>query len=127
MPNQIVHFEIIGREPAALRAFYRSLFGWEADTRAPVAPEVSDAGEYGFIDAPPAQNGIPGGIGGGPGFAPHALFYVGVDDVETALELAERLGGKRMLGPAENTDGAVVVGHFADPEGNVVGVAAPRK
>jgi len=127
MVNQIVHFEIIGREPAALRTFYRSLFGWEADTGAQVAPEVSDAGDYGFIDAAPAQSGIPGGIGGGAGFAPHALFYVGVDDVESTLDQAERLGGKRMLGPAENPNGAVVVGHFSDPEGNLIGLAAPRK
>jgi len=127
MSNQIVHFEIIGREPGALREFYRSLFGWQADTGAQVAPEVSDAGDYGFIDAAPAQSGVPGGIGGGAGFAPHALFYVGVDDVETALDQAERLGGKRMLGPAENPNGAVVVGHFSDPEGNLIGVAAPRK
>ena len=47
MGNAVVHFEIIGRNPAALREFYRALFGWEADTDSPVAPQVSDAGEIG--------------------------------------------------------------------------------
>lgn len=125
MPNPVVHFEIIGRNPGALRRFYTALFGWTPDTDSPVAPEISDAGEYGFVsDA--AAGPIAGGIGGGPEFAPHALFYVGVDDVEEALAHAERLGGTRVLGPAHNPSGALVVGHFADPEGNVMGVAGPR-
>ena len=126
MPNPIVHFEIIGRDPAALRAFYRSLFGWEADTDSPVAPEISDAGDYGFIAPDGGATGIPGGIGGGPAFAPHALVYGGVDDVEAALARAEQLGGTRVLGPAHNPGGAVVVGHLSDPEGNLVGVAGTR-
>ena len=29
------------------------------------------------------------------------------------------------MGPEQAPGGALVVGHFADPEGNVVGVAAP--
>ncbi len=48
-----------------------------------------------------------------------------MDDVEAALREAERLGGTRVLGPAVNAGGGVVVGHFRDPEGNLVGVAGP--
>jgi predicted enzyme related to lactoylglutathione lyase len=48
-----------------------------------------------------------------------------VSDVEAALAEAERLGGKRIMGPAINTGGGVVVGHFTDPEGNLIGVAGP--
>ncbi|MCS5717870.1 VOC family protein [Herbiconiux sp. CPCC 205763] len=145
--NPVVHFEIIGADAPALRAFYAALFGWRFDTTSPVAPEISDAGQYGFIEAPsvtvpasgldddggeagddtdtPRGFGIPGGVGGGPGRAPHALFYVGVPDVEAALREAERLGGTRVLGPAANPNGMLVVGHFADPEGTLVGVAGP--
>ena len=47
---------------------------------------------------------------------------MGVPDVEAALQQAERLGGTRVLGP-EGTPGAVVVGQFTDPEGNLLGVA----
>ncbi|WP_198412176.1 VOC family protein [Mycetocola zhujimingii] len=49
-----------------------------------------------------------------------------MDDVEEALAHAERLGGTRVLGPAQNPSGALAVGHFADPEGNLMGVAGPR-
>jgi predicted enzyme related to lactoylglutathione lyase len=126
MGRPVVHFEIIGRDPEALRRYYAGLFGWEA-ADAPVAAEVSDGDAYGFIDRAVTSDGtgIPGGIGGGAGFESHALFYVGVDDVEAALQEAERLGGRRVLGPAVNEKGGVVVGHFRDPEGNLVGVAGP--
>jgi predicted enzyme related to lactoylglutathione lyase len=123
-PYPVVHFEIIGADAPALREFYAALFGWEFDTSSPVAPEVSDAGQYGFIE--PIGPGVAGGVGGGPGRAPHAIFYVGVPDVEAALREAERLGGTRVLGPAANPNGMLVVGHFTDPEGTLVGVAGPR-
>jgi predicted enzyme related to lactoylglutathione lyase len=52
MPNSIVHFEIIGKNPAKLRAFYSALFDWTFDTDHQVAPEVSAVGQYGFITPP---------------------------------------------------------------------------
>ena len=69
---------------------------------APVAAEVSAAGEYGFVDRMTTEDGtgIRGGIGGGKGYHGQAVFYVGVPDVEEALTQAERRGGKRVMGPA---------------------------
>lgn len=127
MGNAVVHFEIIGRDPAALKEFYRALFGWETDANSPVAPHVSDAGAYGFIASSATTDGspIPGGIGGGPSFRPQALFYVGVPNVAAALEKALSLGGSRVMGPSANPNGRLVVGHLADPEGNLIGVAGP--
>jgi predicted enzyme related to lactoylglutathione lyase len=125
MGNPVVHFEVIGTDPANLRDYYGALFGWQFGSNSPVAPEVSERGSYSFIDADPEGPGIPGGVGGGAGFASHTVFYVGVDDVEAALQDAERLGGTRVMGPARNDEGGVVVGHFTDPEGNLIGVAGP--
>jgi len=127
MGNPIVHFEVIGADPARLRSYYSELFGWTYTENAPVAPEVSRQDGYAFIDRMTTDDGtgIPGGIGGGEGFARHAVFYVGVPDVERALTQAEELGGTRVMGPATNSGGGVVVGHFTDPEGNLIGVAGP--
>jgi predicted enzyme related to lactoylglutathione lyase len=119
MAEPVVHFEIIGTAPDRLRDYYGGLFGWTFDTSGPVAPSVSDAGDYGFTEA-----GIPGGVGGGPDHRPHVLFYVGVPDVEAALRKAESLGGKRAMGPERAPGTDLVVGHFTDPEGNLVGLAA---
>lgn len=127
----VVHFEIVGADPATLRAFYGELFGWDFDLGDASTPVVSRPGEYGFVNGGanpvPGDGGgsINGGVAGGAGFRPRVLFYIGVPDVEAALRQAEALGGTRRMGPepARPAPGALVVGHFADPEGNVVGLA----
>ncbi len=55
-------------------------------------------GSYGFLDLVTSEDGtgIRGGVGGGPGYESHAIFYVGVPDVEAALQRAEELGGTRV-------------------------------
>jgi predicted enzyme related to lactoylglutathione lyase len=124
MAQPVVHFEIIGNDPEKLRGYYGELFGWEFDTPSPVAQEVSEPESYGFLNLVTSEDGIgvPGGVGGGSGYPSHAVFYVGVPNVEAALQRAERLGGKRVMGPATSPSG-LVVGHFRDPEGTLMGVA----
>jgi predicted enzyme related to lactoylglutathione lyase len=120
----VVHFDIIGSDPAGLRDYYASLFGWTFATPSPVAEEISDPNEYGFLDLISTADGagIRGGIGGGRKYESHAIFYVGVPDVAAALERAERLGGTRVMGPATSPNG-LVVAHFKDPEGTLIGLA----
>jgi hypothetical protein len=62
-------------------------------------------------------------MGGGSGYAGRVIFYVGVPDIEAALQKAESLGGTRKMGPEKAPTG-LVVGHFTDPEGNLIGLAA---
>jgi len=119
--RSIVHFEIIGTNPASLRDYYGELFGWEFQTGNAATEAVSQKGNYGFVDGS-TNGGINGGVGGGEGHEARVLFYVSVPDVEEALATAERLGGKRVMGP-EGEPGTIVVGHFTDPEGNLIGVA----
>jgi uncharacterized protein len=114
----VVHFEIMGRDGAGLRAFYRDLFDWEVD--------VDNPFDYGTVAR--EQNltadgaGIGGGIGGTTGEQPpHVTFYVEVPDVEASLAQAEQLGGMRLMGPEEIMEG-LVIGLFQDPDGNMVGV-----
>jgi predicted enzyme related to lactoylglutathione lyase len=121
MTHPVVHFEIIGQDPAALRRYYDELFGWRFDVGGPVAEEVSEAGAYGFTDG---GTGIPGGIGGGPGYPSRTLFYVGVPDIEAALVRAEELGGTRVSGPHRSPGTELSVGFFTDPEGHLIGVAS---
>ena len=122
MGRPVVHFEIIGKDPAKLRRYYGDLFGWEFDTSGPVVEAVSEPGNYGFVTAGDGV-GIPGGVGGGAGYTGHVIFYVGVPDVEAALQEAERLGGTRRMGPERAPGRDLVVGHFTDPEGHLIGVA----
>ena len=119
-PQSVVHFEIIGPDPDGLRGYYGELFGWRFAT-SPTAPSVSAPDEYGFTEPP----GIPGGVGGGTGFGPRTVFYVGVADVDAALERAEALGGSRAMGPETAPGGNLRVAHFTDPQGNLIGLAGP--
>jgi uncharacterized protein len=123
MADPIVHAELIGVDPERLRSFYGALFGWDAPPGDPVAPAVSEPSSYSFVAAPDAAGAVPVGIGGGPGFAPRVLFYVGVADVAAALGRAVELGATVVVPVSERPDGAIRVAQFADPEGNVVGLA----
>ena len=120
MGQPVVHFEVIGQDPQSLRSYYGDLFGWEFDTSGAVSPAVSEPANYGFVQP---DDGIPGGVGGGAGYENRVLFYVGVPNVEAALQEAERLGGTRRMGPDRAPGRDLVIGHFTDPEGNLIGVA----
>jgi uncharacterized protein len=124
MGQPVVHFEIIGKHPGRLRSFFSDLFGWEFDTTGTVADAVSDPADYGFVERLNSSDGsgIPAGVGGGARYGPHTVVYVGVPDVEAALQKAESLGGRRELGPVKAPSG-LVVAHFTDPEGNLIGLA----
>ena len=127
MAQPVVHFEIIGRDPQRLRDFYGALFGWEFDTSAPVSAAVSGPDDYGFTEPGGAGEGpgIPGGVGGGPDYPPRVIFYVGVEAVEATLQRAENLGGRASARAGPRPKPGLVIGHFTDPEGNLVGVAGP--
>ena len=118
MGNPVVHFEVIGKDGAALRSFYSQLFDWSIDADNPM--------NYGMVwreqNQSPDGIGIGGGVGQAPEGAPgHVTFYVLVPDVEAALATAESLGGSRLFGPEAVMEG-LVIGLFNDPEGHMIGV-----
>ena len=117
MGQPVVHFEIVGKDAEKLWSYYRDLFGWEIDSNNPM--------NYGIVqrdgNVTPDGIGIGGGIAAMPDVPGHVTFYVAVDDVEEALQKAEKLGGTRMMGPESPMEG-LTIGLFNDPEGHVVGV-----
>jgi len=52
--------------------------------------------------------------------------YAQVDDLQAALERAERLGGKTILPPTE-VPGGPKLAMFADPAGNVTGLVLGKQ
>jgi uncharacterized protein len=112
MGRPVVHFEIGVADAARSKDFYGELFGWQIQL---------DENGYGLVDTD-AGSGIDGGILQRPeGVPSYVTFYVGVEDLEPALERAEKLGGKTIMEPMEVPG----VGWFAmilDPDGNQVGL-----
>jgi predicted enzyme related to lactoylglutathione lyase len=121
MGQPVVHFEVIGKDGPKLQKYYADLFGWKIDANNPM--------HYGMVDGrdnpAPENRGIGGGVAGGPnGYEGHVTFYVAVEDVEKALQKAEELGGKRVMGPETIMD-MIELGQFKDPEGHLIGVVKP--
>ena len=121
MGQPVVHFEVIGKDGDKLKSYYSEMFGWEIDSNNPMS--------YGIVpregNVSPEGIGIGGGVGGGPeGYEGHVTFYVAVPDVEAALVKAESLGGTRVMGPETIMDD-MVLGHFTDPEGHLIGLVKP--
>lgn len=112
--NPVVHFEVLGRDPGALRKFYSEAFGWQ------LGPADESPLEYSMVHQKDS-GGIDGGIGKAPQGPGHVTFYIGVDDAQAALTKVERLGGKTIQPPIQ-VPGGVTFALFADPEGHVVGL-----
>lgn len=120
MGDPIVHFEIRSTDSEAGREFYRELFGWTFNQ----APAEHVEG-YTYIDSQSDRATIHGGMSDPQGGAPMVTVYAEVDDIEASLAKAVELGGS-IVQPPTVVPG-VTIGLFADPQGNVVGVAQPRR
>jgi len=114
MPHPVIHAEIRSDDPDATRQFFADLFGWK------VASEGAFPG-YTFIDTG-VEGGIYVAISPRQGTDDEVLFFVGVEDVDAALQKAEALGGT-IVQPAQHVPGTSF-GVFADAQGHKVGVAA---
>jgi predicted enzyme related to lactoylglutathione lyase len=121
MGQAVVHWEIVGKDAKVLNDFYSKLFDWNIDANNPIG--------YGMVarennvdhDGIGIGGGIMGAMEGMGDYPGHVTFYVTVPDVEAALQQAEKLGGKRLMGPDE-VPGGPTIGQFQDPEGHMIGV-----
>jgi predicted enzyme related to lactoylglutathione lyase len=122
MGKPVTWFEIIAKDAAKSQAFYAELFGWKIDASNPM--------KYGVIDTG-TSDGIKGGIGQAMPQMPvkGLTFYVQVDDVDSYLKKAEKLGGKTAMPKFDvpMPDGPTIA-VLTDPDGNTVGLLqAPKK
>jgi predicted enzyme related to lactoylglutathione lyase len=113
MGNPVMHFEISGPDHAGSAKFFADLFGWE----------ITSSREdllYTTVDTH-AGGGINGGFGSPPDGTSYVTVYAAVDDLQTALDQAESLGGKTLMGIMEIPD-IVTMAMIADPAGNPFGL-----
>jgi predicted enzyme related to lactoylglutathione lyase len=110
--GKVVHFEMAGGDGKKLQEFYGKAFGWNIDANNPM--------NYGMVGVEDA--GVGGGISpAGPEGSPHITVYIEVEDLQTALDDIEKLGGKT-VNPPMDVPGGPALAHFSDPEGNFVGL-----
>lgn len=111
MGDPVTWFEISTSEAKAVREFYAELFGWNL--------QILDAHNYALVDT-----GVEGAVAGGIGEARgpnQVVFYIEVNDPQAYPDRIEESGGRTVV-PVTEIPGLVTFAHFADPEGNVVGL-----
>jgi predicted enzyme related to lactoylglutathione lyase len=111
MAHKVIHFEVLGKDAAALQSFYGALFDWQINADNPM--------NYGIIG--PNDGGIGGGVGPAMDGNPFVTFYVEVDDLQAALDKAAELGGSTVMPPMD-VPGGPSIALFSDPEGNKIGL-----
>jgi predicted enzyme related to lactoylglutathione lyase len=116
MANPFVHVELNTPDPEKAKAFYSKLFQWQLEE---VPNPAASDGTYTIIKV---GTGTGGGImkqvlGGPLGW----LAYVAVDDIHTATQKAEALGGRVMKDVTEVPDMGWL-SFIQDPTGAVLGL-----
>lgn len=104
MAAPIVFIDIAGPNAESQAAFYRTVFEWET-------------GADGSFSVPVASP-VPGTLRADPA---HTGIYLGVPDVTATLARVQANGGS-VIAPRFEVPGVVVIGLFADPAGNRLGL-----
>lgn len=113
MADEVNYFEIGSADPAASKAFYEGLFGWQVgEPSMPAGYSMVNEDKGGLWDT------------SAMGSANWAIFYVQVDDVHKAVARAEELGASIAIPPVDN--GAIEFAHLTDPMGNRLGIWRPK-
>lgn len=115
MAHPVVHFEVSGPDDRQLADFYASLFGWRMET----VPGV----DYTLIHTGGA--GINGGIEKVTDERPATTFYIETDDLQSALDKINLVGGKTIT-PITELPGVATYAIFEDVDGLAVGLVLGR-
>lgn len=110
MPAPIVFFDIAAPDLASQAAFYKAVFGWQAD-----------AG--GGLSVPVASP-LPGNLrveSAAEGPIAERVIYIGVPDITATLAEVTAHGGSVVF-PRLVVPGVVIVALFKDPAGNRMGL-----
>jgi hypothetical protein len=112
MAGKVVHFEIPIDDNARGVGFYEQAFGWKLQQFGSVEYWTTEAGD---------GEGIGGALTKRADANSALMFYIEVDDIDTALASIEQAGGKRVTErmPIPTVGWSAL---FLDTEGNTVGI-----
>jgi len=119
-PGGLAWEDLRSTDPAAARAFYGAVFGYEFHALEAAGPD------YRLFHLPgdPAPLGGMGGMFGAPEGTPsHWLVYFNVAGADAAAEAASGSGGQVLAPPFDTSFGRM--GALADPAGAVFWIAQP--
>jgi uncharacterized protein len=108
--HPVVQFELSGPDDQTLARFYADLFGWRARAMPGTGYTLLDTG-----------GGISGGITAATDVPATATFFIETDDLQTALDKVNLIGGKTVR-PITDVPGLATCALFEDLDGLLVGL-----
>jgi hypothetical protein len=120
-PQRVRWNELATSDPDAAVDFYRSQFDWDQQGDM----DMGEMGKYRFIQSGTTNIGA---IMRKPPQLPMSLwtYYIGVDDIDRAVEAINSGGGRVLNGPMEIPGGEFALNGL-DPQGASFGLVGPRK
>jgi len=120
-PQRVRWNELATSDPDAAVDFYRSQFDWDQQGDM----DMGEMGKYRFIQSGTTNIGA---IMRKPPQLPMSLwtYYIGVDDIDRAVEAINAGGGRVLNGPMEIPGGEFALNGL-DPQGASFGLVGPRK
>jgi predicted enzyme related to lactoylglutathione lyase len=110
MPAPIVFFDIAAPDLASQAAFYKAVFGWDANPAGGLVVPVTSPLPGNLRVEPPTD---------GP--TTERVLYVGVPDINATLAKVTASGGSVVFGRMA-APGIVILALFKDPAGNRMGL-----
>ena len=121
-PGEVSWNELMTTDHEAALKFYAELFGWKKQDEMDMGP----MGKYvlygqgdkmiGGMMNKPADQPIP----------PAWIYYINVEDLDSAMDRATKMGAKKIYGPQE-VPGGTRVAQMIDPQGAVFALHEPAK
>jgi uncharacterized protein len=105
MPAPIVFFDIAGPDAAKLKSFYAGIFDWNIDAK----NGIDTGGLKGTLRQDPTEK----------------IIYIGVPDINAALEKIKAAGGTVVM-PRTVIPNVVIPALFTDPAGNRMGLVEQK-
>jgi uncharacterized protein len=120
-PQHIRWNELATTDPEGAIDFYRTQFGWSQEGDM----DMGEMGKYRFIQN---RGTTIGAVMPKPAQLPVSkwTYYIGVDDIDRALDAIKAGGGQVLNGPMEIPGGEFAV-NAMDPQGASFGLVGPRK
>jgi len=108
MPNPVVQWQIVAREPEKVAAFYAKAFGWRVRTDNALGYRVLETGD---------DRGIDGGVWPSPPEGHNLMqLFIQVQDIDASIATATSLGATVLFPKQQLPDGDAMA-ILLDPAG----------
>lgn len=116
MPNPVVQWQIIARDPEAVSAFYAGVFGWRVRTDNPLGYRTIETGD---------DRGIDGGVWPSPPEGHNLVqLFIQVEDIDATVDKATAAGAQ-VLFPRQLLPNGEAMAILLDPAGLSFGLYTP--